>query len=281
MFNPISYIKIQLAYFLFSKPVPIFLSSRQKKVIKQAKKSFLQSREQKILVDSSTPFVIHRFNSGPNKKKALVLHGWVSKSLYMIKIIEHLINLNYEVVALDFPAHGDSPGFFVNWQNSVNCILKSESNFGVFDVAIGHSYGGTMLLSSTVVGHVHPQIKSIFSPKKIITIASPVKIQAAIELFASILKLNELEITKLTSLIEKKSGIEIEKLDIVHLQKKFPTDTEILCIHDENDSIVSINQSQYLAEIGPRVKIEKTKKLGHIKIIYNDLTMQKISDFLK
>ena len=58
----------------------------------------------------------------------MVVHGWMSKSIYMVKIIDQLLQNNYDVIAVDLPGHGRSPGFSLNWSDSVDIILDLQKN---------------------------------------------------------------------------------------------------------------------------------------------------------
>ena len=247
--------------------------------VKTAKKVFHTLLDREVELEASLKFKVYVFNPD-SSKKALVVHGWMSKSIYMTKIIQKLILNDYMVVAVDLPGHGASPARRVSWKDSVKALLKVQEHFNGFDLALGHSYGGAMILNATGIAHEVSDIEEILKLKNIVMIASPVKIQTAINLFAKKMGLSEYEGDKLISKIEEESGTTVDKLDGVYLQKTDPTATKIHCIHDVNDKIIPFEDASYLQELGDSVSLSRVRNLGHISVIYDSKAMGKLNEHL-
>lgn len=280
MKNFISKLKINTAYYLFQRPFSLPLTPGLKKKVHQAQDLFNSMLYKEYDLEASLDFKAYEFHRN-GAKTALVVHGWMSKSLYMVKIIETLVKCDYRVIAIDLPGHGGAKAQKISWKDSVNAILKSQEYFNGFDLALGHSYGGTMILSSTGVTKEVNEIQGFLDVKNIIMVASPVKIMTAINLFSSNVRLSKEEKEKLTNKTEADSGAAVDRLDGVYLQKKYPTKTTIHCVHDTNDRIVPFEDSQYLQELGDRTSLKKVDSLGHIKIIYDKFVMSHLEDYLK
>ncbi|MEM7647093.1 MAG: alpha/beta hydrolase, partial [Pseudomonadota bacterium] len=252
----------------------------QRKRVRDTLRIFEDLCDEKIMLEASKKFVAYSFNSRA-KKRALVVHGWMSKSVYMTKVIETLIANDYHVVALDLPGHGGSPSTTLSWKDSVKAILQAQKHFGAFDLALGHSYGGAMILSSTAVKNEVDDIPGILGVKDVVMMASPARIQTAIDLFSGKIGLNDLEKKEFIQLIEKESGAELSKLDGVYLQRTYPTKTKIHCIHDLSDKVIPFEDSDYLSTLGDRVSVIKIKSLGHLKIIYDPYAMSQLDSCLR
>ena len=82
---------------------------------------------------------------GGATKRILLVHGWGSRSDYLAAMIDGLMAGGAEVVALDWPGHGASPGRTLTMPAAVRAIDAAWRHFGGFDVAVGHSFGGASL----------------------------------------------------------------------------------------------------------------------------------------
>ncbi|RVP26202.1 alpha/beta hydrolase, partial [Sinorhizobium meliloti] len=82
---------------------------------------------------------------GGRGPRVLVAHGWGSRSDYLATLIDGLLSSGAEVVALDLPGHGASPGRTLTMPQAVRAIDAAWRHFDGFDVGIGHSFGGASL----------------------------------------------------------------------------------------------------------------------------------------
>ena len=91
-----------------------------------------------------------------DKETILLAHGWESNSFRWKDLIEELKTQNYNIVALDAPAHGDSGGRLFNALLYSECINIVAEKFNVHTI-IGHSVGG---MASVFFQHKY-RLKSI------------------------------------------------------------------------------------------------------------------------
>jgi predicted alpha/beta-fold hydrolase len=267
MSKTISRLKVAGAYWLFRTPFPIPLPPSQRKKVKRAESKFNRMLDREVTLKGTRSFRAYSFNP-TGKKRALVVHGWLSRSLYMVELIEALTQSGYHVVAIDLPGHGRSKWGPISWKDSVNAILEAQRFFDGFDLALGHSYGGAMILNSTAIENEVQGIEGYLDVEEIILVASPVKIETAVNLFSNKLKLSKDEVRRLTERVEADAGVPISRLDAVYLQNEYPTQTRIHCLHDRSDTIVPFDDSTYLRELGDRVTLKEFSDLGHLRIIY-------------
>lgn len=277
-----SILKSKLAFLAFQTPLPlpIAFTKKQRRELKEAKKKFLELRYKKHKLRATRKFVVHQFNPATTNKKILVLHGWMSQSLYMIKIIEKLIEYDYEVIAIDFPCHGDSPGLSLTWYDTVESILMAQEKFGPFKFAVGHSYGGSMILNTMGIAYVHPDIDQYLKIEKAVLIASPTRVQSVINLFSKFMFLSQREVNSFKKLIEQQAKVSIDVVDGAHLQGLGPNKTSFLCLHDPKDKVVPYSDSLYLKEQNANTLIKEKTKIGHMKIIFDDDTIKDMIEFL-
>lgn len=190
-----SKIKVEIAKKLLTTPIkiPLFGPFKyfEKKMATQFEHLAPLVSVAKLNNKYFTTYSFKKNNS--KKKKALVVHGWMSKSIYMVKIIDQLLQNNYDVIAVDLPGHGRSPGFSLNWSDSVDIILDLQKKYGPFDLALGHSYGGSMILNAVGIQTIVKKLGQSLKVKKVILIASPTQISTVVDIFSRNLALNEIE----------------------------------------------------------------------------------------
>ena len=127
------------------KAIHLF-SSPRKGEITEEQSDFLNTAFREELSYNDNAIMTYRW-LGKNKT-VLLAHGWESNSARWKTSIKALQKLNYNIITLDAPAHGNSGSNFFNallYAEFINVIIKKfEPN-----ILIGHSVGGT----ATVFSH--------------------------------------------------------------------------------------------------------------------------------
>lgn len=279
MKNIVSSAKIELGHYLFQNPLPYLLTPKQAAMMNKGKKFFEHSLFCSEEYRATANFHLYRFNPG-GKKKALVVHGWMSKAEHMSLHIENLIQNDYQVIALDLPSHGKNLGVKNRWQDSVNAIHHTQKLYGPFDLALGHSYGGSMLLISQSVKFICKEINDQLNVPKMILLASPTRIKTAINLFAEKLKLTGLAYSEYYQKIQNLVETDIDLLDGLFLGREYPTKTHYLCLHSPNDGIVPYDDSLYLRQLGEQVRLLTMPPVGHIGLLWDKIVLNKVRNFI-
>ncbi len=281
MKNKLLNLKSDIAYGLFNTPInmpPLNLS--ELKLIREASVHFNSLKPQVIKVDSFRNYVVYRFERNPPKKRALVVHGWSSKSVYMIKFIEVLLKHDYEVYAVDLPAHGSSKGFQVSWNDSIKTVLDIQKIFGKFDFALGHSLGGTAMLGALSLSHYLSEFQSAFQAKKIALISAPTRMQTIVDKFSNYVNLTKAQREIFANKVKSVAQVELAVLDAKRLQTEHPSDTEFLCLHGTKDDIIPFDDSVHFSELN-NVKHVPILDEGHVHILHNDIVLSEVSNFSK
>lgn len=281
MKHTISSLKVEAAKFFFVTPYKLPLFGKYRKFAKMAREEFYNLEPEILNVKADRDFRAYRFKKSTSptaKGRILVTHGWLSCSYYMTNYIKFFFDAGYEVVALDFPAHGGSRGFQLWWEESVATILEVNDLFGPFDLALGHSYGGSMILNSLALSP-SPSRKT-FLPSKVILISAPSRIQTPIHLFSRMCFLNEEEKTRLRAYVENRSSATVDDLDFVSIRKHRDVSSTFLVIHDREDPVVPFEDSVRLSRMGESVTLVEKKNLGHIDVLIDRSLLEDISMFL-
>lgn len=247
----------------------------------KAKHYFHKLKSGEKLIHGPRDYRAYFFTPTRAKGRAFVLHGWLSRAEHMTNIIKGLYDQGFEVVAIDLPAHGRSPGYRVTWRDTVNILLDVQKRYGKFDLALGHSYGGGMLLTSTGISNIYPEeFPQNFEVPKMVLLGSPTKVKTPIGRLSKVTALTEEEVRHFYNRIIKNDDVTPDHLDGLYLQQNFPTDTEFLCIHSNNDLVIPFSDAEYFKQLGNRVTLLKKDGLGHLRLLNDQSVIEDICDFL-
>jgi pimeloyl-ACP methyl ester carboxylesterase len=247
---------------LFSTPI-------KHKIPKREWHMDLKSDTQKIWIPSIKK-EIQVYNYGINTKKILLVHGWSGRGTQLVKIADELLEMSFQIVSFDAPAHGKSQGKTTLMHEFVASILELEKLFGPFEFAIGHSLGGMSVLNA---------VKQKLNIKKAIIIGSGDIIQDIIENFIKQLQLKPNIAVLLKNHFEKKHGETMENYSshFAANDVKIP----VLIIHDKNDHDVSVKAAYNIYKHLQNSELLITEGLGHRKILGNEAVINKIKDFIE
>lgn len=206
------------------------------------------------------------------RKKLLILHGFESTVKNFDRYINPLLKKEYEILAFDAPAHGDSSGKYLNLPLYIKTIETVVKKYGPVHSYISHSFGGM------AVTHYLEKVKHS-STDKIVLIAPATETTTAVNYFFSFLQLNEDIKKEFNQLIEEKTGIKPANISIRKAVKHIKA--EILWLHDEDDDITPLSDAIKVKEDShPNIHFVITKGLGHRRIYRDNEVSKRIVEFL-
>lgn len=247
---------------LFVSPVKFPPTEREKMLYKSAQKT--------SLTISSIGKTIEVLQYGYSKKKVLFVHGWSGRSTQLFLTADKLLEHGYMYISFSGPAHCNSSGNSTSMPEFIEAIKEINLQFGPFDVAIGHSFGGMCLYNSIAEG---------FSVKKIITIGAPDKISEVIRRFTDSMELKEVISEKIKKTFDTKWRKNIDDHSSSTVSKNISIPA--LVIHDSRDNDVLVSSAFKIRQSLKQGKILITEGLGHTKILRNQKVTSRIIDFIK
>jgi len=187
-----------------------------------------QTEQTQIAVPTiAKSIVVYRY--GKNDKKILLAHGWSGRGTQLVKIADQFLNLGYEIISFDAPAHGKASGSKTSMPEFIASIHEIDKQFGPFEFAIGHSLGGMALLNAVREG---------FQTKKLVTIGAADVITDIILHFTRTLTLKDIVAEKMKAILDKQFGRDIDSGSAHEAAKEVNIPT--LVIHDEHDGDVPV-----------------------------------------
>ncbi|MCB4798648.1 alpha/beta fold hydrolase [Neotamlana laminarinivorans] len=196
---------------------------------------------------------IHTYNWPGEGKTILLAHGWESNS-YRWKVLKNkLQEYNYNIVALDAPAHGKSGG------TKFNAILYSEFinvavNHFKPSIIIGHSVGG---MASIFFQHKY-QYKNL---EKLVLLGAPSEFTKIFKGYVKMLNFNSKIEDGLNQLVEDNFDNKGTYFSSANFTKKI--EAEGLIIHDKHDKIVGYDEAKLIARHYKNSTLKTTEGFGH------------------
>ena len=262
----------ELAWSFFCKPrirkKP--LSSFEKNLQQQAKQFQLNSDNYKISV-------YHWPNKNQNKftKTVILTHGWGGNAFNFSRLISQLIANNFNVIAYDSPAHGNSSGKQTNLLYNTNALVRLLEHVDTTHALIGHSFG---TIANAYAFDLLQQSSQTAAINKLVLIAGPNKLS---DIFASFIQTMRLPSRILDIFHQKVKTLtqrDIETMSTVQFLQCYSG--ESLVIHDEDDHIVPYNEAEKVMR-GIQAQLFTTCGKGHFRILSADSVIDTVIEFLK
>ena len=249
-----------------AKALALFATPR-KGDINEKQASFLNSAKKEQL--SYNDYSIMTYQWIGQKKTILLSHGWESNTSRWKTLIELLQAQNYNVIALDAPAHGDSES------KSFNAIMYSEfinvvcNRFNP-EIIIGHSVGGM----ASVFFQSKYQISSL---EKLILLGAPSEFESILKNYIDLLSYNSKVVKSLENLIENSFGAPPSAFSTAKYCKSINVDG--LIIHDKKDKIIQYSDAELIHKSFKNSQLISTSGYGHS--LNHEEVYNHIVDFIK
>jgi len=202
-------------------------------------------------------------------RPVVFIHGWEGRATQVSSILNEL-KYEYQVIAVDAPAHGDSPGTMSHPGLFVDTLFELVDEIGPVHAIVGHSMGGGSAVYAAMSG---------IEAERIISIAGPSNFFDVVDGFANFIGLKGKAKLDFLSFSERFVGIPYMQMTPEDFTYN-PTPS-LLILHDELDNEIDIRHAMSYDQSLPNLKVEVSRGLGHRKILYSEETARKISNFLK
>ncbi|APY10330.1 alpha/beta hydrolase [Seonamhaeicola sp. S2-3] len=237
-------------YYAANKALHIF-SKPRKGELKPWHKEFLKSAKQEFLKYEGLNIATYHWQG--NKATILLVHGWESNSARWKNKVKDFIAEDFNVIALDAPAHGASGSELFNallYSEFINVVAKKYNP----EVIIGHSVGGM----ASVFFQQKYQLKSL---KKLVLLGAPSEFENILKNYIKLLGYNKKVEKNLNKVILKKFGAEPSDFSTSKFSRDI--DAEALIIHDVKDMIIPFSDAKRINKNFKNSTLISTKGFGH------------------
>lgn len=210
---------------------------------------------------------IQRYHWKGSGKKVLLLHGWESNTHRWRNLIRSLKTKDFDIHAIDAPAHGYSSGTYHYLTNYAAAATKMIEEYDI-EIIVGHSMGGMAMLFAK-------SIKPLKTVKQLVSIGAPTDFSLIVAGYQNTIGFNKRVYRLLDQLIEKEIKVEIKEFST----SKFTYENlgELLILHDRLDPTIPLWQAERIQKnVGGKLFI--TEGFGHS--MHQKEVCQKIMEFL-
>lgn len=226
---------------------------------------YLQGARRLVLKNKLIAYVWGH-SGGP---RILLVHGWNGRGSQLGAFAAPLVAQGYEVIALDGPAHGESPGTAVDVGTYSATLVETGQELGPLRAIIAHSFGaGCSLLA----------VRQGLKTEKLVLIASPGAYEDVVTHFAQHIRLPERARTYFHQRLTQLVGLSPEELHIGKLGAAVTLPT--LLVHDENDIEVPFANAVTIQAHWPNSELFSTHGQGHRRILRHAPAIEKITQFI-
>ncbi len=206
---------------------------------------------------------------GDHGPVVLAMHGWSGRATQFAAFVEPLVASGRQVIALDAPAHGNSPGRESNVFGFTEAILEAAAEIKGLESAIGHSMGGAAALYARHLG---------LPVERVVTIGAPASLQRVLSRFADWLSLPAEAKARFIDVVDRHVGVRADTLDVARIGAQLGVDA--LIVHDRDDREVPYTEAEALIGAWPAANLFATQGLGHSRILSDPNVVREAVGFL-
>lgn len=206
------------------------------------------------------------WGAGPS---VLLVHGWEGRGAQLGALVDPLVAAGYRAVALDGPAHGDSPGRTTTGPEFARALVATSDAVGPLAAVVGHSFGGFTSLLAVSRG---------LPTARIVTIGTPASVPEVLRDFQRLIRLPERALPSMIRALEARVHAPMASFEVEAFAPN--VHVPVLVVHDTDDREVPYADAPRLADVfGARLLT--TNGLGHRRILYAPEVVAAIVEFIE
>ena len=247
--------EIQAAVDRFLRPRPIPLTNRDNALLEQGKPLRL-----------GCGLMATAWGQGP---LVLLAHGWESRRSHWSAFVPALTEAGFTALAIDAPAHGDSPGEISHMPLYARNLLEIGREFGHLRGIVGHSFGAGA--SAIALARGLPADRGVF-------IAGPTSIDGLMARWCRANRIPEAAIPRFIELVAEAVGESTDFFDLTREAARI--EKPGLIVHDRSDDDIPLIDAENLAAVWKTSRLHITEKYGHKRILIARPVVQEVVRFL-
>ncbi|MES2937314.1 MAG: alpha/beta fold hydrolase [Pseudomonadota bacterium] len=208
----------------------------------------------------------------PDAPRVLLSHGWGVAPAFFGPLIEKLVAQGWRVTTYLGPGHAEGDPRKTTGFTLVHALRAVVDALGPFDALVGHSLGAGMLIMGSKIG---------IAAERLVLISPVTDLVDHTDRFAAAMGMPVPVAERMRRLIYEEYNADFSPLgrywnDLFETRVEAPT----LLVHDENDELMGVSQSEYIVQRWPNARLVRTQGLGHVKILRNPAVVAGIAQFL-
>jgi len=199
----------------------------------------------------------------------LMLHGWEGRASQFGRFVAPLLAAGRQVIALEGPAHGQSPGEEANVISFAYALMEVVPEIDNLEAVVGHSMGAGAVVYALSLG---------LSIDRVVLLGGPSSLRGVLNRFAGFIGLPQTAHARFLQEVEDYTGVPLDDLDGVRSAPRLKP--AALIVHDRDDNAVPYGDSAALAAAWPGAELHSTNRLGHWRILTDERVVERVMAFL-
>ena len=199
----------------------------------------------------------------------LLTHGWEGRGAQLGAFVAPLVAAGRRPIALDGPAHGDTPGEETNPLGFARALLAVGAELGPLDGVVAHSFS----VPATVLA-----LDRGLAARRVVLIAGPASIPRVMDRWAAFVGLPPAVVPRFRERVAERVGLPADDLDIARTAARLRTPA--LIVHDPADEEVPYADGLALAASWPGARLLPVHGVGHRRILRDEATVREAVAFI-
>jgi pimeloyl-ACP methyl ester carboxylesterase len=203
-------------------------------------------------------------------RTVLLHHGWQRSRHNMTGFVAPLLEQGFCVVALDAPAHGDSPGRRMSPFAYAQVVLETGRSIDHLEAIVAHSMGAFATIQAL---HLGLDVRSVvlLAPPSRSMMGNPMA-------FASAVGLNTATQKAFLEIMAAEGGMKVSELGLENFGHNL--EARALFVHDPEDQRVPYKDSELTVAQWSKAQLLTVHKLGHGNILSDADVIEKAVQFI-
>ncbi len=210
-----------------------------------------------------------------NGPVVLLVHGWGGWASRLGAFVRPLVETGHQVVGMDLPAHGSSPGRRTNPFEMAEALLEVARCAGPVHALVSHSFGGLVSLLAMERG---------LEPGRAVLLSPALRSDHVRDRFAELFRLRPRVMDALVALIDRRFGSEVwEHLDARRIAYRLASrgpDVPALIAHDPEDLDAPFSDALEMSQRLPRARVLRVGGVGHHRILVEERVVTAAVEFV-
>ena len=199
----------------------------------------------------------------------LMMHGWSGRPTQFRHLVAPLVAAGRQVIALDAPAHGRSPGDEAHPLAFTEAVLEAAGELRHVEAVVGHSMGGAAVMLALA--------QQRFADRAVV-FGAPAAMSRVLERFARTIALPGPAKRAFFAIVDRHVGVPARELDVARYDSALAIPG--LVVHDRDDDSVPFAEAETIARAWPASRLIATQGLGHRRVLSDAGVVAAVTRFL-
>lgn len=230
------------------------------------------AREQALLASAerlSLPGGLRGDAWGTGERTVLLVHGWEGRGTQLGAFVTPLVARGFRVVALDGPAHGDSPGTETHGVEYGRALVAVQRALGPLAGVVAHSFG----VAATALA-----LEAGLRAERVVLVAGPASVEDLVERFIATVGLPARTTERFREAVAARVGRRPGEVQIATIGPRMTTPA--LVFHDPEDAEVPFADARVIEACWPGARLRVVHGHGHRRILRADEVVRETAEFL-